>query len=808
MRAVKNTLIFILSFIGTVYLVKAQNSISLKEKIANKYFYNMSYMQAIAAYEDILKEDPSRTHVLNNLGYSYKKIYDNVNAERIFSLLVQRDSNNADYLIEYARLLALSKNYDVSKRMYEKYLLLKPSDKRARAFNDFYSQSKEMITRPSQMKVDLTNFNSGQSDFSPAFYKKGLVFVSNRNYETTIKRVFEWDQTAFLDLYYIKDTSNIQTYSKADTSQGKSSRKKIIYNDDDTRTTSNDSRTLGYLGYKYVDTSSMFVTALVKAEPFSKKIRSKYHEGPVTFSADQKMIIFTRNNFNNGKAKSSVDGVNKLKLYAATIDDEGNWGGIKQLPFCNNNYSVGHPALAPGDTILYFASDMPGSYGGVDLYKSALRNGEWSTPENLGPEINTEGDEQFPYVDKMGALYFASNGHPGLGGLDIFRTSFVDIRVENMGAPINSNFDDFGIVLDESTVQGYLSSNRRRGINDDDIYRIYITKPFTIRIIDSLTGELIDDVKLDVVDVLTSDSIESHKIDTGRFTADLWDGKQYQMYVQGTGYIPKMLDILAVKAEPVITIPLVQPTIGCIVAGTIIDKDTKEPVEGARLVIIDKLTKDTVYSTVVGVDGKYRYAGLKPDRQYDIDVSKEGYFNKPATTLKTLKSECASGTSRPYDYLRDFELEMIVVGKAIKIENIYFDLAKYNIRKDAAKELDKIVKLMQENPNIIIELSSHTDCRSSYAYNMKLSDNRAKASAAYIISKGVSKERITGKGYGETKLVNDCACEGGKISRPCTDEEHQANRRTEFQVTGFMQDKNTTILNNGRGNTPTSVPLK
>jgi peptidoglycan-associated lipoprotein len=147
------------------------------------------------------------------------------------------------------------------------------------------------------------------------------------------------------------------------------------------------------------------------------------------------------------------------------------------------------------------------------------------------------------------------------------------------------------------------------------------------------------------------------------------------------------------------------------------------------------------------------------------------------------------------------------LGKAIKIENIYFDLAKFNIRKDAAKELDKIVKLMIDNPDIIIELSSHTDCRASFKYNMTLSDNRAKSSATYIISKGIASNRITGKGYGETMLVNDCACEGKIVSKTCSEEEHQANRRTEFKVTGFLSDINTQILNDGKGETPVSVSL-
>lgn len=787
----------------------AQNVLALKEKIANKYYNNMSYMQAIAAYEDIVEEDSGNQRVLPNLAYSYRKISDMTNAERIFAILVQTDSNNAAYTLEYAQLLAINKKYPESAKQYERYAKLNPSDKRSKAFSEAYQDETVLINKQTKVNVALVNFNSGQSDFSPTFYKKGLVFVSNRSYSTAIKRTFEWDQTAFLDLYYVRDTADIKKVNQSDTAAGKSSRKKIYYNDDDTRFTSNDSRTMGYIGYKYVDTSNMFVTPDIVVEQFSKKIKTKYHEGPLTFTADQKTIIFTRNNYNKGWARRSEAGVNMLKLYAAQIDDAGNWTDVRPLNINNNNYSVGHPTLASGDTILYFVSDMPGGIGGADIYKSYWRDNKWSTPENLGRPINTEGNELFPYIDKEGTLYFASSGHPGIGGLDLFKTSLKNPTVENLGIPLNSNYDDFGITLDENASQGYFSSNRRRGINDDDIYKVSLIKKkiFTIKIVDSLTNEPISSSTADVTDMGTSLAVSLDSAGIGSFNAQLWHNGNYNSSAMANSYIPKLISFSADEKNPIIIIPLVRLVEGCIVAGTVTDKDTKLPVAGARVVIIDKASRDTVYDYKVSDNGKYRYAALKGNNAYDIDVSKDGYFNKPAIQLTTKGNQCLSAEIREYDYLRNFELEQIIVGKAIKIDNIYFDLAKYNIRVDAAKELDKIVKLMNENPDIIIELSSHTDCRASYQYNMTLSDNRAKSSASYIISKGISSARITGKGYGETKLVNDCACEGKVISKVCTEEEHQANRRTEFQVTGFLSDKNTSILNQGKGATPTSVPL-
>lgn len=803
------TILLLVSGILLSLFSYAQNSLILKARIGDKYYRNMSYVQAIATYEDVLKADPENIAVLPNLANSYLKVYDTQKAENIFAVLVRQFPKDSNFVLSYAKLLAIHKKYNVSAYNFRLHAKLCPTDQRGLNFAQAY-ESNSLQKIQNNSIITLANFNSAYSDFSPVFYKSGLIFCSARKPKAVVQRTFDWDLSNFLDLYYIPDTSNIKAAPQIDTIAGKSKRRKIHYNDDDTRQTSNDTKTMaGFLSHRYIDTTGMFVTDALLINGFSKNVNSKYHEGPAVFNKKQDFMLFTRNNYNKGRTRKSQEGINKLNLYSAEKVGQ-EWKHVKALNINNNDYSIGHPALSPNDSILYFVSDMPGGIGGTDLYKSQRdEKGNWTTPVNLGRPINTEGNEQFPYFDREGTFYFSSDGHPGFGGLDIFRCTLPASEIENLGEPVNSAYDDFGIALDQTCKEGFISSNRRRGFNDDDIYKVSIPKPqpFIIRVVDSLTNELIAESNIMVISQENRDTIRTDSSTKGEFIAKLWDQHTYGLYASSDDYYPKHITSIANINQPVITIPLRKLPYGCIVAGTVTDKETKLPLAGARVWIYDFAKKDTVYSIVTGTDGKYRYIGLESMNQYQLRAIKKGYFKKPPIKLSTNDNKCLSSKEREYDYLRDFELEEIVIGKAIKIDNIYFDLGKYTIRKTAAVELDKIVKLMQDNPDIVIELSSHTDCRASFKYNMTLSDNRAKASADYIISKGIQKERIVGIGYGETKLVNDCGCEGTKITRVCSEDEHQANRRTEFQVTGFLNEENTEILNDGKSLPPPTEPI-
>ncbi len=800
------TTFFVLLFARSINAQPIPDGLSSQERKAEKLFNHFRYLQAIDAYAPIIQKDSNNLRALKNLATSYRKINDFGNAEKVYARVIKLDTVSSENFLYYSQALSVNKKYDLAAQNYTRYSALKSNDSRGAAFGNAYKNLPHFYKDSNNIHIELLNINSGQSDFSPAYYKRGLIFCSNRSEGQLVKRVFEWNQSAFLDLYYISDTSKIKVAKEATDSTINYQKRKQHTNDDDTYATSNDSRTTGYMNFNYKDTSGMFTQPEVTVTRFSKTLLSKYHEGPLAFFSSQDSLIFSRNNYHNGNYEESTDGVNKIQLFSASYNNDSNWQNIKPLPFNNDNYSTGHPTIAMGDSILYFISDMPGGLGGTDIYRSYYRNGNWSAPENIGAPVNSEGNEMFPFIDKENTLYFASDGHPGLGGLDLFKISLSKPEgVRNLGYPINSSFDDFGMIFNPKTSSGFFSSNRRRGSGDDDIYRLTIGTPFFIRVVDGITNKLISQSKVNVTQVNSSTKPSVDSSDNGQFLVGFANRISYEISGYAEGYAPNTLIATADEANPVVTIPMYKP--GCIVVGTITDKDSKLPIEGARITIYDVTAQDTVFDFRVEANGKYKYMPLHSNHIYSMDVSKETYFNKPSSELSTAGNKCIAIVEREYDYLRDFELEKIVLGKAIKIENIYFDLAKYNIRASAAKELDKIVTLMQENPDIIIELSSHTDCRASFQYNMTLSDNRAKASANYIVSKGINLNRITGKGYGETKLVNDCACEGKQVSRTCTEEEHQANRRTEFQVTGFLKNKTETIRNNGMGDVPTTVPL-
>jgi outer membrane protein OmpA-like peptidoglycan-associated protein len=331
--------------------------------------------------------------------------------------------------------------------------------------------------------------------------------------------------------------------------------------------------------------------------------------------------------------------------------------------------------------------------------------------------------------------------------------------------------------------------------------------PFTVKLVDSATNEMISSSLIEINEENSNDNSIIDSSQKGIFNELLYNKTSYILNINADKYIPKTISIVTNDSLPEIIIPVHKIKTDFLVEGNIINKSTKDPIPQSNIIIIDLLTKDTVYNKIVDEDGKFSFSSIKNNKLYYIDIYKEGYLKNPGMLLNTLNESAETEIEKMGDYIKKIELSEIVIGKSIKIENIYFDLDKYNIRPDAAIELDKIVSLMKNNPNLIIELGSHTDCRSSFDYNMKLSNNRAKSSVAYIVSNGISKNRISAKGYGETMLVNDCKCDVVFDIKACNEEQHQANRRTEFKITGLLKDKNTIILNNGMGNSPKSVPL-
>ena len=390
-------------------------------KTAESHFKQMEYAKAALALEDVIKKEGESKELLQMIADSYYYNSQMQSAEPWFKKLMDTHESTVEsgYFFKYIHVLKAVNKNDEAAIWFQKFKAASPNDQRVASYE---SQSKvldELLKKPVRYEIESTPFNTQYSDFGTAFYKNEVVFTSVKKGADIL--LYERTNQPFLDLY------------KAEVS------------------------------------ADGVVQSQIKQ--FSSNLNTKYHNGITTFSSDGNTMYFTRNNTSNNKLLKNSGGVSNLKIFKAQLVNE-EWTNITSLPFNNDNYSAGHPALSADGKKLYFASDMPGGYGLTDLYVVDIQsNGSFGKPVNLGKSINTEGKELFPFATKDD-LYFSSNGHWGLGALDVFKSTLKDLNKPpvNLGSPINSNLDDFAFVMNEGKNQGYVSSNRVGGMGDDDIY--------------------------------------------------------------------------------------------------------------------------------------------------------------------------------------------------------------------------------------------------------------------------------------------------------------------------------------------------
>ena len=725
----KKLFTIILSLLFISYQIKAQKN--TKELKADKYYSVYSFEKAIANYNQAptLTLDGQR-----KLAKSYFNSENTAKSEEVYAKYISLQGVTAEDIYNYATVLKINGKYDESSKWMDKFQSINPNDLRAKNYAANNSQLTNLLKDEGRYKIDHLSINTTQQDFGTSFYTNKIVFASSRSGVSAVKRDYNWDNKPFLNLYTAEVTGN----------------------------------------------------QLTSPKNLNKKINKKYHEGPASFSNGGTYMAFTKNNY-TGKSK---DDVIKLKIFFCTMKD-GKWGEEQPFKLNNAEYSVGHPFLLADGKTMYFSSDMPNGFGGVDLYRITQdASGLWGTAENLGNKINTEGDEMFPFYDETSEiLFFSSNGHLGLGGLDVFLTTGFS-KVLNAGAPLNTQSDDFALIVDDQMRKGYFSSNRKGGSGDDDIYAFELLKPFvfgkTIKgvakdksgaIVANSMVKLFDDKNIEVGSVTTGeDGVYSFPVEKdGNYSLK---GVK-ETYFDGLNKASTLGDDEVVVADVVL-----EKNLGLSLYCLMKDKATKSVLENVKIKLTNNLTgKEESFAT--GASGDFRQT-LSENKigdkiSYKLFFEKEGYLSKSANYERVLDR---SGQYNLHEEL-EISLDKIEIGtdlaKIIDIKPIYFDLGKYAIRKDASVELEKIIKVMNENPNMVVELGSHTDCRATIAFNEKLSENRAKASATYVKAKITSPERIYGKGYGESKLVNNCACEG-TIKSECSEEEHQKNRRTEFII--------------------------
>jgi outer membrane protein OmpA-like peptidoglycan-associated protein len=597
----------------------------------DKEYSQLAFSKAAYHYSRALSKETNLAAEIK-LADCYR-LMDNLDlAEAEYSKIVAEPGLPVMNYFYYAKILMEKRKYSLADHYFRKYLESRPGDVVARLLSKSCNSISSYYIDTTLWTLNKVNLLGVASAFGSVPFKDGIVFTADKEVKLD-KNKSPWTGRSYMGLYFSK---------------------------------------------KHADGHWL------EPELLNGDINGQYHEGPASFSQDGQVSYFTRSNCVKKQLITSSTGENNLKIYRAELVN-GRWTNITDLPFNSNEYSTGHPCLSFDGKTLYFISDMPGGYGGTDLYKVTITGNTFTKPENLGLMVNTPGNEMFPYSDQDGSLYFSSDGRNTMGGLDVFLTSWDGSRwlhPENLNAPLNSSGDDYGYVTDpKDKTRGFVSSNRD---GTDALYEV--------------------------------------------------------------------------KKNP--------PTF--YVIATVTEKATRQPIKNCHIELINGVTgRQEEFNT--DIEGRVK-VHLQPETAYTILASQDNFFAE-SSNLDT------RGKKISETLFANFELNAMVIDKPIVLQNIYYDLDKWEIRPDAALELDKLVKILIDNPSISIEMGSHTDTRAAASYNLILSDKRAKAAVDYLISNGINAGRLKWKGYGFTHLVNRC-----KKGVECSEEEHQQNRRTEFKV--------------------------
>lgn len=856
---------------------------------ADKLYQQNRYIKAIPHYEKASRKEVAKQEALIKLADCYRHVNEYEKAEKAYKNALAINSKvDPDVNYNYASVLKTNGKYEEALSQYDQYIKQKPNSGTAKKVQKFCAEIKYWMSRPKEYDVkNVESINSTYSEFSPNYIDGKLIYAAEReSFDFVEFAKDEYDGQPFLNLYI----ANIEG-SKA-----------------------------------------------TKNKFFSKKINTEGHDGPLAITADGNTICFTRIE-TTGKNSTA-------RLYFASGHDR-NWGLITPFEYNSKDYSVAHPTFSKDGKMLFFASDMPGGFGGKDIWVCKQNGNKWEKPVNLGPDINTSGNEMFPTMRSNGILYFASDGLPGYGGLDIYTAKTIDgkwILNRNEGMNLNSSFDDFGITFINDTL-GYFSSNRTGGKGKDDIYFFDFTdKSLMISGTILLTennnnpakgvevtlkeenGTVVDKVKTDSKGYFEFKNLDAEKKYMAIVDSDdpQFKGKARYFLADGDGVIQRVTnksgnDKFVFRNLPLDPsgLPEMYTNDDLTLAGNLLyGENPSKPLKNTKLKIVNEYG-DVIEETTTNEFGAFSFRNIAADQNYmvtmeDSDISlpentKITLTNKSGKELKTfytgkgkmnfkilsaekslisemdvdddnlimdifgyvydenqkpipnaklkLREDVAGSKSQEFTtsqtgkfnfrnlsadksyifeadendpvfkglkklYIADskgriykviskdgagkFTFKVIEADKSLMgefvvddpwlavlemknkkdaealtiIENIYYGLADHKFDAAGQKVLDKVITVLQSNQKLLIELSSHTDSRSSDQYNMTLSKKRAQFAVDYIVSKGIDKKRLTAVGYGETKLLNKCA-----NNVECSEEEHKLNRRTEFKIT-------------------------
>ncbi len=876
-------------------LIAVTQVLSAQYKQGIKYFNKGEYYNAIPKFIKVANGNgENKIDATIKLADCYLQLKDYRNAEVFYKKAIESGKADPATHYNYATVLKNNNHYQEALEEFNKYLQLNPTDAKAKNAVKYCKEIKAWQSLPKEYEaLNLAEINTDKSEFSPVIYDGKLVFVSEQNADIVNYEQYDFNGKPYLNVFFTDLKNEIPSSSK---------------------------------------------------KPFSGKINTNYHDGPVCFNKEQNVLYLTRVNYIENK--KDKDFVNRAKLYISEKSGK-SWGTAKPFAYNSENYSVAHPSISDDGSNLFFSSDMPGGFGGMDLWVCKKGKDGWEKPANLGPDINTSGNEEFPYSRKDGMLFFSSDGLPGFGGMDIFSCKQIAgkwILNRNEGLGINSFADDFGICFIDNS-KGYISSNRDGSVGSDDIYKF----TFSAKMI-SLDGtvlksqDIFDPVKN--IKVFLEDDGGTHIKDTrtnesGYFRFDnLSPDKKYMIKIDETDptfngqkhfyYADSRNNIMRVtvvneKGEkhvfrnlpvdgnslPELTIPD-DITLG---GNLLYGENPSNPIAN-KLITLKDGNGNIIEQVTTNAFGSFVFSKLPPDENYILELSElDGSLppdvkiiltNKSGKEIKIMRSDKKGGFKfnllqadkttinelkvNDADLLMDltgkllgqdkaslagakiylmdekgnpldtvltdengkFEFRKLqagrnymvnvdendarlngmdklfiadLKGKVVRelirnkykgfsfnlleseksilkqiyvddpwlevldlknkkgnehitiVENVYYGLNEHKFDDAGQRVMDKVVQIMKSNPNINIEISSHTDSRAADKFNLTLSQKRAKFAVDYMIGKGIGSKRLSAVGYGETKLINKC---GNNVT--CTEEDHAQNRRTEFKI--------------------------
>ena len=625
----KKTLTLILVTLFSYSFVFSQNNSTKK---ADRLYDRLQFVKAAEEYLKLSDSELNSEYVITRLANCYYNLFETSEAEKWFKKIVNKNPD-AELIYKYSQMLKANGKYKESNLWMNKFSEMKPYDSRAVSFKNTPNYIDKIINKGKRFNIQNLKINSEFSDFGATIYKNKLYFVSSRNEN---RKSYGWNDEPFLDIF---------------------------------------SSTINDKG------------SHLPADLFDE-LNSKFHEGVVSFTPDGNTAYFTRESYYEDEyQKDSLNNTKYSQLYiykATKLKD--SWDTFESLEINDINFSNKNPMVSPDGKHLYFSSNMPGGFGLYDLYKAEIKDdGSLGKAENLGQKINTEGQEAFPFVTSENMLYFSSDGHLGLGGLDVFYSKNVDDKwsnSKNVGIPVNSGADDFAFMIKEEN--GYVSSNRTGGVGKDDIYAVKKIRPLC-------------DLLLETV---------------------------------------------------------------------VLDSKTNSPIETALTSVSDG--EGTINNSKTTNEKGLVEFMIECENDIKFVVSKEGYESK-ILDIKLLDID------PPLLKVMLDPIEELIVEEKVELSPIYFEFDKFNITNEGAFELDKLIAIMQKYPEMKIRVEAHTDNRGPSSYNLKLSENRAKSTAQYVISKGIDENRISGVGKGENEPVIEC-------SGSCSNEDHRTNRRSEFII--------------------------